>query len=383
MTAMVSRRRLLLAGVGLGLSLPLAAAEVAARPNGWPDGRPAWQQFAAGYIRDDGRVVDWTDHARSTSEGQSYALFFALVAGDRPRFEQVLAWTRDNLAAGSLKTNLPAWHWGQISPDGDPSWGVVDPNSASDADLWIAYSLLQAGRLWQRDDYSAEAHALLSLVEAQEVRRAGPLALLLPGRIGFETEAGLRLNPSYLPPFLLKHLTVARPKGPWQAVLNSYVKLMPALAPGGRIPDWFVLTPEGPRLDLASDGRGSYDAIRNYLWAGLGPDSVPEARALLAALKPYLALLRGIGRTPEVWYPDGRAPTGIGAPGFDAALLPFLTAAGADDLAAAARERLARARIGGLLGSPARYYDQVLALFGEGHDQKRFRFGQDGRLELP
>ena len=378
---MFSRRCLLIAGVGLGLLLngPLARAGVAAAP-GRVEAWPAWEQFAAGYIRDDGRVVDWTDHARSTSEGQSYALFFALVAGDRPRFEQVLAWTRANLADGSLKTSLPAWHWGQT---GETSWGVVDANSASDADLWIAYALLQAGRLWKRDDYSAEAHALLNLIEAQEVRRAGPLTLLLPGHVGFEAAGGIRLNPSYLPPFLIRQLIAVRPKGPWQAVLNSYVKLLPALTPGGRIPDWYLLTAEGPRLDTVSDGRGSYDAIRNYLWAGFGPDSVPEARAALAALKPYLALLRGIGRTPEIWYPDGRAPSGIGPPGFDAALLPFLNASGADDLARDARERLAHARIGDLLGSPARYYDQVLALFGEGHDQKRFRFGQDGRLELP
>ncbi|MDP3295641.1 MAG: cellulose synthase complex periplasmic endoglucanase BcsZ [Nevskia sp.] len=370
---MMSRRCLLMAGVGLGLLLKVPAATATA---GWP----AWEQFAAGYIRDDGRVVDWTDHARSTSEGQSYALFFALVAGDRLRFEQVLVWSRANLAGGDLKTSLPAWHWGQT---GETSWGVVDPNSASDADLWIAYALLQAGRLWKRDDYSAEAHALLGLVEAQEVCRAGPLTLLLPGHTGFETEAGIRLNPSYLPPFLLRQLIAVRPRGPWQAVLNSYLKLLPALTPGGRIPDWYLLTAEGPRLDVSSDGRGGYDAIRNYLWAGFGAESVPEAHALLMALKPYLALLRGVGRTPETWYPDGRAPAGIGPPGFDAALLPFLTAAGADDLAAEARARLASARIGDLLGSPARYYDQVLALFGEGHDQKRFRFGQDGRLELP
>ncbi len=370
-----SRRHLLIAGAGLGLLLNASVAGAVAAA-AWP----AWEQFAAGYIRDDGRVVDWTDHARSTSEGQSYALFFALVAGDRRRFEQVLAWARDNLAGGSLKTSLPAWHWGQT---GETSWGIVDPNSAADADLWIAYALLQAGRLWKRDDYSDEAHALLGLIETQEVRRAGPLTLLLPGRIGFETDAGIRLNPSYLPPFLVKQLIAVRPKGPWQAVLNSYLKLLPALTPGGRMPDWYLLTAEGPRLDTVSDGRGSYDAIRNYLWAGFGSDSVPEARALLTALKPYLALLRGIGRTPETWYPDGRAPAGIGPPGFDAALLPYLTATGADDLAARSRERLSDARLGDLLGSPARYYDQVLALFGEGHDQKRFRFGQDGRLELP
>lgn len=379
MTAALTRRRLLAAGLGFGLSARLLADELPTTPPSWP----AWEQFAAGFIRDDGRVVDWTDNAKSTSEGQSYALFFALVAGDRTRFDRILGWTRDNLAASSLRDNLPAWHWGKTETDTAPLWGVIDPNSASDADLWIAYVLLQAARSWARPELAAEAQALLALVEARELRRASAHTLLLPGPKGFESEEGIRLNPSYLPPFLLKNLAVERPSGPWQAVLDSHIRMLPSLAPGGRVPDWYLLTSRGPRLDTPSDGRGSYDAIRNYLWAGIGPASMPEARAQLATLKPFLALLRGIGRTPEVWYPDGRAPTGNAPPGFDAALLPFLTAAGADDLAAAARVRLDRARLGDLLGSPARYYDQVLALFGEAHDQNRYRFGPDGRLELP
>ncbi|MDB5987259.1 MAG: cellulase, partial [Nevskia sp.] len=54
---------------------------------------PAWQNFAEAFVQDDGRVVDWTADARTVSEGQGYALFFALVANDRARFERILAWT--------------------------------------------------------------------------------------------------------------------------------------------------------------------------------------------------------------------------------------------------------------------------------------------------
>ncbi|MEK9939779.1 MAG: glycosyl hydrolase family 8, partial [Methylotenera sp.] len=78
----------------------------------------------------------------TTSEGQAYALFFALVANDQPQFERLLQWTQLNLAQGNLATNLPAWHWGQKA---DGSWGVIDGNSASDADIWIVYTLLEAG----------------------------------------------------------------------------------------------------------------------------------------------------------------------------------------------------------------------------------------------
>ncbi|VEB43393.1 Endoglucanase precursor [Chromobacterium violaceum] len=58
-------------------------------------------------------MVDRSQDARpTTSEGQSYALFFALAANDRPVFDRLLAWTRDNLADGDLGARLPAWLWG-------------------------------------------------------------------------------------------------------------------------------------------------------------------------------------------------------------------------------------------------------------------------------
>ena len=75
---------------------------------------PAWEQFKQDYISESGRVIDPSDARKiTTSEGQSYALFFALAANDRKAFDLLLAWTRDNLAGGDLATNLPAWLWGQ------------------------------------------------------------------------------------------------------------------------------------------------------------------------------------------------------------------------------------------------------------------------------
>ena len=49
----------------------------------------AWHDFAKRYIQEDGRVIDYAASDRSTSEGQAYALFFALVADDRARFKAV------------------------------------------------------------------------------------------------------------------------------------------------------------------------------------------------------------------------------------------------------------------------------------------------------
>src|SRR5271168_2315334 len=95
-----------------GLGLPafllvslLAASSEAQNPeaqNPEIDHPRLWQAYAATFITPDGRVLDPQTGNRTTSEGQSYALFFALVNNDRPRFDKLLTWTTDNLATGDL-----------------------------------------------------------------------------------------------------------------------------------------------------------------------------------------------------------------------------------------------------------------------------------------
>ena len=90
---------------------------------------PFWDQYAKHFLSPQARVIDPDRNDMTTSEGQSYALFFSLVANDRSSFQNILAWTDNNLAQGDVSKNLPAWSWGRNS---DGSWGVLDPNSASD-----------------------------------------------------------------------------------------------------------------------------------------------------------------------------------------------------------------------------------------------------------
>src|SRR5438552_5926164 len=109
------------------------------------DWTPLWKSYAAAFMDNQVRVIDHDAGDRTTSEGQAYAMFFALVANDRSRFDGLVHWTETNLASGDLATHLPSWLWGRGPND---KWGVLDSNSASDADVWMAYALLQAGKAW-------------------------------------------------------------------------------------------------------------------------------------------------------------------------------------------------------------------------------------------
>src|SRR2546422_464278 len=101
----------------------------------WPS---LWQHYAEVFMDNQIRVIDRDAGDRATSEAQAYAMFFALVANDRQRFDGLLGWTEQNLASGDLRLHLPAWLWGRAA---DGTWRVLDSNSASDADVWIAYTL--------------------------------------------------------------------------------------------------------------------------------------------------------------------------------------------------------------------------------------------------
>ncbi|MDO9454015.1 MAG: cellulose synthase complex periplasmic endoglucanase BcsZ [Stagnimonas sp.] len=340
---------------------------------------PAWQSFAEVFVQADGRVIDRTAADRSTSEAQAYALFFALVANDRVRFEKVLHWTVNNLAAGDLKSNLPAWLWGA---DKDGGWGVRDANPASDADLWLAYTLIEASRLWQQPSYAQIGRGLLTQIKNREIAQVPGVGLmLLPAPQGFQAEDGsARLNPSYLPEFQFRWLAVVDPQGPWRLLWQNHVKTMKALITQGIAPDWYEVMADGRIVaDRQTGSVSSYDAIRVPLWAGLTPSRDGRDNDLLLLLKPLAARLAKLETPPEKLDFQSGSASGGSPIGFSAAVLPFLVMLD-EDSAVRQRLRLKNSRVDGNLGSPAHYYDQALGMFGEGWDSKRFQFDSDGRL---
>ncbi len=263
-------------------ALLLAAGQVGAACQ-WP----AWEQFKQAYVSPEGRVIDPSDARKiSTSEGQSYGLFFVLAANDRAGFDKLLTWTQNNLAEGDLKQHLPGWLWGKKD---DEQWTLLDSNSASDSDLWIAWALLEAGRLWQQPQYTETGKALLARIVAEEtVAVPGLGTMLLPGKVGFADDSGWRFNPSYLPPQLATYFV--RFGAPWPALRDSNLRLLLETAPKGFTPDWVRYEKgKGWQLKTEKPPIGSYDAIRVYLWVGMLHDGDKQKARLLQRFTPMAA----------------------------------------------------------------------------------------------
>ncbi|WP_432725450.1 cellulose synthase complex periplasmic endoglucanase BcsZ [Variovorax sp. W6] len=395
----LASRRALLGAAGLALALPrLAVAAQAAPPSAAaaapapaPACHPAtdWAAFAARHIQPDGRVIDFnTPQQQSTSEGQSYAMFFSLVHNDRATFARVLAWAEANLAGGSLAKQLPAWQWGRKPAGG---WGVLDANAASDADLWIAYALMEGGRLWNDAGYRALGREVLALAVREEIINVPGLGrMLLPWPKSVASGPLWRLNPSYAPLQLLRYFQQADPSGPWGEVIDNTLRMFGAVTPKGFAPDWCAWSQDSRSFvaDPQKGTTGSYDAIRVYLWAGMLSERDPARKMLLLNLRGPRQALAENHSVPEYVDTVTGQVRGMAPLGFSGAMLPYLKALDATDALA---DQVARVP-GGRAAPPAPnattppvaplpYYEQCLLLFGQAWLDGRYEFGRNGQLQ--
>lgn len=380
------------AAKALAASLALAFLAVpsegaASRTNPWD----LWNAYCSSFIDGQGRVIDRQSGDRTTSEGEAYAMFFALVANDRGRFDRLLAWTRDNLAQGDLTAHDPGWEWGK-APDGQ--WKPLDENSAADADVWMSYTLTEAGRLWQEPGYTSLGQVMAERIARNEVASLpgfGPM--LLPGRAGFHPAADVWvLNPGYVPLPLVERLASTDPGGPWIAIARKLPAFLRESAPRGFAMDWVRYSPAtgfepaaAPGAEnKASEAVGGFDAIRVYLWAGLSCQEDPESRPVLEAVSGMGSWLDGHLFPPEKILKDGTPDGEAGPVGFSAAAIPYLSALGETAPLAKQEQRLQAVLDPAtkLYGHPPAYYDQNLVMFGEGWQSQRFRFGRNGELRV-
>jgi endoglucanase len=395
---------------------------------------PLWQSYAKGFIDDQGRVIDHSGQDRTTSEAQAYAMFFALVANDQKEFDKLLLWTTQNLAQGDLTQHLPAWNWGKAA---DGQWKTLDPNPASDADLWMAYDLFQAGEHWGDRDYTKLATAMIEHIEKLEVVQLPPSCadgpLLLPAPVGFHPDDFTWvMNPSYIPLPLVEYFASTR-HGLWSSMVQELPHFYNHTATAGYAPDWSKCDSRAGWSATAAPGQqpmqtqagqaganpapatpqtangavpaatapaaagtvpapvmapvpavGSFDAIRVYLWLGIADPKTPSLKLSLDELPGMAKYLSSESKPPLTVDAYGSVKNAQGPLGFSAAVAPYLEALKQD---ASANAQLNRLKAGldagtGLYGHPAYYYDQNMALFATGWVEKRYHFDKDGSLKL-
>lgn len=179
--------------------------------------RGDWRVFQKNFVASDGRVIDTGNGNISHSEGQGYAMLFALAYRDRAAFERIWTWTRNNLQTRP-DDKLISWLW---KPDGQGGGTVSDPNNASDGDILVAWALLRANQLWQDFSHQQAALQILADLARLDVIEQNDRTLLLPGTDGFVKEDAVTLNPSYSIFPALAEFANQAPTGPWKKLEQS------------------------------------------------------------------------------------------------------------------------------------------------------------------
>ncbi len=323
-----------------------------------------WRAYVAHYVSDDGRVIDRGDGDRSTSEGQAYAMVRAVWMNDRATFERVRRWTNANLRDEGK--GLPHWLWGQRE---DGSWGVLDPQPASDADQWMAWALLAGAERWSESSWRDEALVLLDLVWNEETRLVHDERVLLPGPWATTTEP-VQLNPSYWLTFAWRDFARADTAHDWGALIApAYRRLAQCRGASGLPTDWCYVRSADGKVVAAPRGREAHDdfgmeAFR-VAWT-LAADArwhgEARAKGLLAPFRRLGGRLRHEGSLAGILAPDGRERvdwTYLGAVG---AMLPAWSSADAD---AALTRVLAPARAEHGWGRREDYYTQNWVWLGK------------------
>lgn len=246
------------------------------------DGR----RFLATYVADDGRVVRTDQGGDTVSEGQAYALLVAVALDDRETFALVWSWTAEHLRRPD---GLLSWRWA----DG----AVLDPQSATDADLDAAWALALAERRWPDEGYGQAATVLARAVEAHETVSIGGGRWLVAGPWARPSAPGADavVNPGYFSPVadaVLVRDGRADPRATQERSATMRSALDDLLHADGLPPDWARVSSDGRvravagPSDAGGPGRFGFDAVRVPL--RLAGSCAEEDVALAARLWPSL-----------------------------------------------------------------------------------------------
>ena len=229
---------------------------------------PVWEAWKTGYLMADGRVVDRLQQNASHSEGQGYGMVLASEFGDAAAFRSMYDWTERTLAIRS--DGLLAWRFLPDAPTRIP-----DQNNASDGDLFYAWALLRAARRFNDRAYMARATDIARTL-AEKVLVQSPLGdgslVMLPAVHGFQHDARVVMNPSYLMPLAMRELAAATGVTQLAVAAQHGEALTLRLADQGTVPDWIGITPAGIGPAEGFSAQTGYEAMRVPLfliWSGL------------------------------------------------------------------------------------------------------------------
>ncbi len=216
------------------------------------------------------RALDKSQGNITTSEGQSYTLMRAAWMDDQETFDKSWKWTKDNMQRDD---KLLSWKFGKTA---DGSYGILQDqggqNTATDADVDVAYALIMAANRWKEDDYLYDAKAMIDAIWEKEIVTINGQPTLVANDIERNNPESVIVNPSYFAPYAYRVFAKIDPKHDWNKVVDSSYSLLFAATDSpldkkssdGLAPNWMRVNRTTGQVspDKNLDTNYGYDAFR-------------------------------------------------------------------------------------------------------------------------
>lgn len=245
----------------------------------------SYKIYKENFMSKDGRIIDYERGSITTSEGQSYMMLRSLIMDDKKTFDLVYKWSKDNL---QREDKLFAWLWGKSGSE----YKILDQNSASDADVDIAFALLLAYQIYADESYLQEALPIIQSIWDKEVKRVNNFLVLMPG-VEQALHDRIEVNPSYFSTYAFKLFQKYDDLHDWFLLVDSsyyYLEKASMATSTGLYPDWFFIEDGNVVLDESSRSDFSYDAIRVFPRALLDYENTRDKRAFSVMKKSAFLL---------------------------------------------------------------------------------------------
>jgi endoglucanase len=279
-----------------------------------------WQKYKTTYVEEGTfRTINKQQDNVTTSEGQSYTMFRAVMMDDQATFDGAYQWTKDNLWRD--EDRLFSWLFGK---DTDGEFRVLKAqggyNSASDADIDIALSLIFAYNRWKKDEYKGDALAILKDIWDKEVVEINGVPYLAANNVEKFMSQKVIVNPSYFAPYAFRIFAEVDPDRDWMALVDSSYAVLNEVtsssldksSSAGLPPDWVVIDKKTGEISATGISHlttnYSFDAIRvpwriavDYVW-----NHEPRAKEYLDKLSFLTKEWEAKGKIAGTYSHDGK-----------------------------------------------------------------------------
>jgi endoglucanase len=185
-----------------------------------------WEKYKEEYLeKNTYRTLDKQKDFITTSEGQSYTMLRAVWLDDKDTFDKTWQWTKDNLRRDD--NQLFSWLFGKRS---DGTYGILTSqggyNTATDADVDIALSLVFASARWNNATYLGDARVIMDSVWKNEVATIKGQPYLVANNLEKDAPETMVINPSYFAPYAYRVFATLDPSHPWMKLVDTSYEVL-------------------------------------------------------------------------------------------------------------------------------------------------------------